>query len=315
MFKVRQPFYNVDGAQTSGWGGFFAPPPESEPADDEQPEMDSEAEADETEETETVEATADETADEEGVTDTQEPAFNDETEVDLGEGRQAVKLAELKQGYLRQSDYTKKTQALADERKTFEAERAEWEPVKGLNDFLTANPWLAQQINQFVSDFSQTGTISLEEALADATYGQYINSLMAQNTQLQKQLDSVNAKFGELEFTGTMRDLKSGLKAEYGELATDEYLNTIEQRAKDEKLPLNVLKEIAEAHLSKKQLEKAQKEAKTASKKAEADTIRTLQEQRKSTPPGPRSQGQRPSQETPDTNKDWGSFLRSIPTK
>lgn len=314
MFEVRQPFFNVD-ASDSGWD--FSAIPLSETANDEETDEVSEVEtlkAEGNEEAETAEEKSDEAAsEEETATDAEEkPAFNDETEVDLGNGTQPVKFAELKQGYLRQSDYTKKTQLLADERKTFETERAEWEPVKGLNDFLGSNPWLAGEINRFVQEFTTTGAISIEDALADAQYGQYINSLLAQTNQLTKELESYKGKVGELEFSGTMRDLKGELKTEYGDLATDDYLSTIEKRAKDEKLPLNVLKEIAEAQLSKKKLEQVQAEGKKASKKAEADTIKSLQEQRKTTPPGPGSKGQRPADEAPDTNQDWGGFLKSI---
>lgn len=311
MFKVRQAFFNVDGMQEStGWD--FS----KIPVDDEQTLEDSDTEAEEVtqEDAETVEDNTDET-DSETQEETQEPAFSDETEIELGDDRQPVKLAELKQGYLRQSDYTKKTQALSEERKTFESERAQWEPVKGMHDFLTSNPWLNQQIEQFVKEFTSTGSISLEDALADAQYGQYINSLLAQTNQLTKELESYKGKVGELEFTGTMRDLKGELKAEYGDLATDEYLQTIEQRAKDEKLPLNVLKEIAETQLSKKKLEQTQAEVKKTRKQTEAETIKTLQEQRKSASPAPGRQGQRPNNEEVDTSKDWGSFLRAAATK
>ena len=104
-----------------------------------------------------------------------DPAFNDETEVELGEGRQPVKLAELKLGYLRQSDYTKKTQALADERTTFESERTALEPVKKFDDFIKSNPYLFQEINKAIQTFNSTGVLPLEEVLADAQFGQYIN--------------------------------------------------------------------------------------------------------------------------------------------
>ena len=305
MFQVRQPLFRLDeGAED--WS-FFDTPAET-PADDDQPTEESEAENLETDEqdVETVEDEESNEAEEGKEEEGEESPFNDETEVTIGEG-QTVKLKELKDGFLRQSDYTKKTQALAEERKTFEAERERLQPVQQMSDFLGANPYLREQIHGFIQEFTTTGQISLQEALQDAAYGQYINTLMAQNQQLQQQLQEMQGKYGELEFTGTMKDLKSGLKAEYGDLATDEYLKSLEDRAKAERLPLNVLQEIADAHLAKQKLEQVSKKTKKAVKDAETQTYQKMREKSENNLSQPRKKGQVPnSSKTVDPSEPLG---------
>jgi hypothetical protein len=309
MFKRFTPFFNVDGAPATGtttdlsgdWGSIARSVME-QPADDGQPDADPEAEALEAEPNaegqDVVEPDPDaETQEEPADTDL---TFNDDTEVDLGEGRQPVKLAELKQGYLRQSDYTKKTQELATQRKEFETERQEWEPVKQLNDFLTNNPWLSEQITGFVKEFQQTGAISIEEALNDAVHGQYINHLLAENKKLTKELDGLRGEHEGLKLSSEMTKLQNELKAEYGDLVTDEYMNTLQERGKAEKLSVATLKEIAEGNLTKQKLQQTQTDKKKLTKETEAKTIQKLQEQRSATPPQPRQTGQRPADEAPD---------------
>ncbi|MCI3922436.1 hypothetical protein MO973_19575 [Paenibacillus sp. TRM 82003] len=309
MFKLRQPLFQVEDRQ--GWNDFFqaeeAPP---EPiVDEDQPLEESETPHDEVDEQDEQETAEEEQPKEEAEA---EQPFNDDTEVDLGEGRQPVKLSELKSGYLRQSDYTKKTQALAEERKAFEAERAEVEPVRGLKNFLDTNPWIEQQFHRFVQEFHQTGAIDFESALQDAVYGQYINTLLAKTNQLEKELESYKGKYSELEFTGSLRDLKSDLKAEYGDLVTDEYMQSLQERAKAENLPNGVLKDIAEAHLAKQKLQEATKQSKTATKDAEAKAFQKLAEKRTSLPSQPRKTGQVPSnRKSVDPHKpmDWSDVF------
>jgi len=303
MLNVRRPLFQVE--DTGDWGALAQSLFSS---DEVQPEVDTEDASLDAEETETVEdeAQADETEGDESSDDSEQPAFSDETEIELGEGRQPVKLAELKAGYLRQSDYTKKTQMLSEERKTFEAEREQWAPVKSMSDFLQANPYLSEQIQYFIREFTNTGNIPLEEALQDAQYGQYINTLLSENHKLSARLQEVEGKYGELEFTGTMKDLKSELKAEYGDLATEEYLNTLQERAKAEKLPLNVLKEIADAHLTKKKLEQTTQQ----SKKVAAKTIQHLQETKSSLPPQPSSKGPVPKVSVDTSGMSYAELAR-----
>lgn len=58
-------------------------------------------------------------------TDDEEPEASDDEMVDMGDGTQ-VPLKELTSGYLRQSDYTRKTQELAEQRKAFEADKQKY---------------------------------------------------------------------------------------------------------------------------------------------------------------------------------------------
>ena len=80
--------------------------------------------------------------------------LDDDTPVTLQDGTQ-VTLAELKAGQLRQSDYTKKTQALAEERKSFASE------MEKLNAERQAYAQLLPQLQQQLS-----GEVTAEEQAA-----------------------------------------------------------------------------------------------------------------------------------------------------
>lgn len=298
MSNPNETISTVDNGAPEGWDDVFTP--DEAPADDEQPVEDSEAQTDEEpaeDEVEEAEETTDDTdeAEEEpGKQDDQSP--DEDPEIDMGNGRQPVKLSELKKGYLRQADYTKKTQTLAEERKAFEAERQAVEPVKQLSDFLNQNPYVREQIRTFIREFTQTGRIPIEEALQDAAYGQYINALMAQNEQLQRELHELRERYGEKELSDIARELK----AEYGDLATDEYLEHLKERGKQEGLSLSVLKEIAESHLAKQKLAREQEARTKASKEAEIKTYQKMREKSEALPPRPKKTGQVPKDKGPD---------------
>lgn len=307
MLTRLTPFFNMDG--DGGWGEVFTP--NADPVDDVQPEGDTDTEvldegleADEGQD----EVEPDPEAEEAETLD-DKPAFDDETEIDLGDGRQAVKLAELKQGYLRQSDYTKKTQELATQRKEFEAEVQSWEPTKQWVDYISNNPYLFEQVNRAIQQWNQTGDADWDAMMQDADIAKWVNGFRVEAAKHAKRAQELEAKYGDLEFSTTMKDLKSDLKAEYGDLVTNEYLSTLQERAKSEKLPLSVVKEIADGHLAKLKFQQEQKK----SKKVEAETIRSIQEKRKSVPPGPTSRGQTPSvPKNVDYDSDWGTFFKSV---
>jgi hypothetical protein len=294
MLIRLNPFFNSDDGSEGGWGDLAQSIDTS--ADDGQPDAEPDAQ-----ELDADTLDTDEPADDEVEPDGEDkpdpndtPTVDDETAIELGEGRQPVKLAELKQGYLRQSDYTKKTQELATQRKEVDSQREELAPIKGMNDFLVSNPWLSQQINGFIKEFQETGSISLDEVLADAHYGQYVNHLMAENHKLNAELTGLRGEFEGVKLTGEMTTLRNDLKAEYGELVTDEYMNTLQERGKAEKLSTATLKEIADGNLSKQKLKAAITDKGVITKEAEAKTIQQLQEQRRSNTPAPKSTGQRP---------------------
>lgn len=74
---------------------------------------------------------------------------NDDFEVELVVGGESVKLPlkELKDGYLRQSDYSKKTMALAEERKDVANERVRATRPEILQDLMAVDPIIVQAHN------------------------------------------------------------------------------------------------------------------------------------------------------------------------
>lgn len=306
MFKINTPRFNLDGSEGGGdWGSIAQASMATEPVDDGQ------AEAPDTEELETAETLdAEHEVEPDGEPEQEENVeksqFDDEAEVELGEGRQPVKFAELKQGYLRQSDYTKKTQALATERQTFEAERAAWEPAKQTDEFLKTNPWLAQQINSFIQEFKNTGSIPIEDALESMQYGQYINTLLGDVSRLTAENQRLRGDYEGIKLTSEMTGLQNDLKAEYGDLVTPEYIQSLQERGKAEKLSTATLKDIAEGYLTKQQMQQNKKDVTKVTKEVQAKTIQSLQEKRTSLPPQPKQNGQRPGDNVPDTSSmDW----------
>lgn len=111
-----------------------SPEPDTpEPDADSQPEEDGEVVEDEVEADtdESEEAEEGQTEDEEGEADTEEDADGDDDKDDSEDDEsklidvdgELLSVDELKLGYLRQSDYTRKTQAIAEQRKVAEEER------------------------------------------------------------------------------------------------------------------------------------------------------------------------------------------------
>jgi hypothetical protein len=269
-------------------------------------------------ETETViednpEVTEDEVTDEsEEVSEEAEteetPLFNDDTEIDLGEGRDPVKLAELKNGYLRQSDYTKKTQALADERKAFEGEQAEMEPVRDWLEYINSNPYLMQTVNQAIETWNNVGEIPPIEELLDTEAGPYINHLIAENSRLQNELDQTLGEYQTTRFNSEMNTLVTDLKAEYGELITPEYEQSLRQQAEEQGLSSDVLKRIAKGDLAELKLQQTQQD----SKKVEAKTKQKIRETK--LPPQPKKVAQQPSNEI-NMDGDWLSIFKQAGSK
>jgi hypothetical protein len=327
------PFFNVDGqgggdgapAASESWGDFFQ---NLDYSNDEQPDMDSdedtfdetdeqfEQEEDPDQEADDVEEESDEDENQDETDQEEEqeaPVFDDDTEVDLGEGRQPVKLSELKQGYMRQSDYTKKTQELATQRKEVETLQETLKPVQEWQQHMEANPWLWQQINSALQEFNSTGVLPLEEVMQDAQYGKYVNHLMAENSRLTKELDKVSGEFEGVKLSNTMTKLQSDLKGEYGDLVTDEYMSKLQERGKSENLSADTLREIADGYLAKEQLKANQTNVKKETKKAEAKAAQKLAETRKKAPAAPRQTSAKPNPNAEiKSDEDWGDFFRRL---
>lgn len=321
MFKRLEPLYNMDGQPAAGyfppsWGDVLSKASESV---DEQPEGDSEDEVFEDGEEETDELTEDETeelGEDEEQDDSEDeettPAEDDDPEIDLGEGKKPVKLSEMKEGYLRQADYTKKTQALAEERKSFEAEKAQYEPMKQWTEYAAANPWLIEQIDKAVEEWQQSGVLPLADMLADAEHGKYINELMKKNTELTKQLESIQGEYENVKLSSAMTTMQSALKEEYGDLVTSEYMQQLQERGKTEKLSIDTLKEIAEGYLAKQALKSNKQDVKKVSKQSEAQAIQKLQETRKAAPKAPKSTGKAPAKPAKARGYGWEGFFHSL---
>lgn len=107
----------------------FYPTMKDEPVEDGQSEAIEEEEISETEDAEQVEETEETDTEDAEEEESGEP----EEEVVIDGKPEKVTKAELVKGYQRQADYTRKTQAVAEERKALEAERAKLdESVKAL---------------------------------------------------------------------------------------------------------------------------------------------------------------------------------------
>lgn len=301
MLNRLTPFYQLDEAD-GGWNEVFVPN-ESAPADEEQPEMDSDAESleeQETEEQDEVEPDSEE--------ETKEaPTFDDDTEVDLGEGRQPVKFTELKQGYMRQSDYTKKTQELATQRKDMETQLEQVKPMQDWLAYAENNPYLWQQINQVMKHWNNTGEADFEAVMQDAEYAKWINGYQAELSKLAKENNELKAKYGDLEFGTSMDKALAELRSEYGELITPEYEQELREQAKSEGLKPDMVKRIAKGDLAEKKLQTSTKKA----KEIEAETIQKMQEKRTSLPANPKSKGQTPQTQSKSIeDMSWAELLQ-----
>lgn len=209
---------------------------------------------------------------------TEQPSLTDDLEIDLGEGRNPVKFSELKNGYLRQSDYTKKTQALSEERKQFEQQIQEYEPVKQWVDYIQSNPYLFKQIDQAINEWNNTGYLPLSEVLEESPQAaQYINELMRQVNDLEKQLNDVNGQYQETKFGTEMNSVLSELKNEFKELVTPEYEQSLMKQAKENGFTAEVVKRIAKGDLADMKLKQLSQNTQKQKAQIEAETIKKLQ--------------------------------------
>lgn len=314
IFTVRQPFFNLDESNPAevDYEALVAEHFSEDSADDVQPEVDTDVEEEETEDVseDVVEPDTDEEEQEvDEDEESEEDTLDEDTEIDMGEGRQPVKLSELKQGYLRQSDYTKKTQELAAQRKEFESEKEALKDTAEFDKYLSSNPYLKQKFIEMAQVWNGTDPFDIEEVMSDAGYAKYINHFMAENAKLKQELESLKGDYESLNFNQSMKQLESDLKAEYGDLVTDEYIESLTKRAKSENLSHDILRDIADGQLAKIQMQKAKEEV----KQSETKTIQKLQEKRKKIPPQPKSKGQKPETLTKDVSEmTWEEIARSV---
>lgn len=148
--------------------------------DGEQPDED--AEPDEGEEEPGEEDEPEETDEE---SEQQDATLDDDTEVDVDGS--PVKLSELRSGYLRQSDYTRKTQALAEERKSLDQNKAE---AERLRSSYTEN---LQVLDSFLQKSVPYDDAALDK-LAEEDPAKYTQAERAN----RKHLEALNVIRGEL---------------------------------------------------------------------------------------------------------------------
>lgn len=246
----------------------------------------------------------------EAESETEAPAYNDDTEVEMGDDRKPVKLSELKAGYQRQSDYTKKTQELASQRRELESQMETLKPAQEWLSYMNSNPWVFNQIDAALKEFHASGVLPIQEALQDAQYGQYINHLMAENSRLSKELEGVKGEYEGVKINSSMTSLRNELKEEYGDLVTDEYMSTLQDRAKNERISTETLKEIAEGHLAKQKLK-----AQPTTKQAEAKAFQRIQEVRKTAPVAPKPAATQSAPPPAPTNESWADMFRRLAGK
>lgn len=296
-----------DAPESQDWSSYLSEQL-SEVADDqletesetEEVSEDTEEVTDDSEEVESDEESTEESAEE-------KPAFDDDTLIDLGDGTQPIPLKELKAGNLRQADYTKKTQALSDEKKAFESEREQLRPVQEYKQFLDSNPYLIQKFNEWVGEWHNTGReIPPIDEVMNYGESQYLNEAIKQINQLQTELDQIKGEHLTFKFDSDMRSLVTDLKAEYGDLIDSEYEQSLIDQAKEQGLSTDVLKRIAKGDLAEKKLQQAQEEG----KKAEAKTKQKIRETK--LPPQPKKVGNQPAKEDVDLSGDWLSIFKQV---
>jgi hypothetical protein len=111
-----------------------------------------------------------------------EPDEDDDLYVTVGDREISIKdIKEMEQGQLRQSDYTRKTQALADERKEFDANKAETDQLRQMLSDQTAQ--LAAILEQ--ETLSQEEIQELREYDAEG-YIKYQEKMISRNQLLEK---------------------------------------------------------------------------------------------------------------------------------
>lgn len=243
----------------------------SEYDEDDQPQQEeSESETDNEEETEDSE-------------ESEEGAKDDVLTIEIDGEEQEVSFDEVKNGYLRYSDYTKKTQSLAEERKEFDSKVEEMKPVMEEVEFWNKNPYLKEQIDQAVKEFQNTGFVPLEKVLDNSEQGQYINYLLHENTQLKDQIEQSNQKYQSVEFENNFKELTNDLKQEFGDLVDDELTQELRKQAEDEGLSIDVVKRIAKGELADKKIAKMNEENEKKTKQVEAETIKNIQKNNEST--------------------------------
>lgn len=173
----------------------------------------------------------------------QPPASGDQPQtVEVEIDGETLKLTkeEIAKGFLRQSDYTRKAQALVEERKSLEAERQEFEEAYGDNSFSSS-----------YDSGEDDGRSDRAEKIAVAAAKKV--SLIESRQELRRQEETLVKKYGDIDDT----------------LTTDEGMKKVVQFALANRIPT-----VEKAYLAMK----GEALIKEAQSKAEKDVLRRLKE-------------------------------------
>lgn len=108
--------------------------------------------------------------------------------IDLGEGFGQLPLEEVRKGFLRQQDYTRKTQELSEFRKEFEQIKPQYDrlaPYNELIDFIESDPVFQDHFSKVLQDYFQGG--QGEQGQPQPQYDPRYAQLQQQNQHLQQQ--------------------------------------------------------------------------------------------------------------------------------
>lgn len=220
---------------------------EDQPIQNEEAEVETEEESEEeteAEETQEGETEADEEAAEETEEETEEPKYVTEGLVEI-DGEE-VDIQELKQGHLRQQDYTRKTQQVAEDRKAAEQQRQEYESQ--LNALSVASGTnLSRYTHMSETDWQQMALQKPEEFKRHRAdydkaigYQQFLNNQVAENNAKNEQQRDGERKAQAADALQTLKatipNWSNDLYSEIGEYAktqgvdADEFADIIDHR-------------------------------------------------------------------------------------
>jgi len=156
------------------------------------------------------------------------PSADEDVEVEVkGKKYKASQIEEYEKGYLRQSDYTRKTQSLSEKEKQWEAERQEYNQLKNyVGALIQRDPNLINYAQQLLSG-QQPQSAMNNSAYADDPYMKEIintrQSTQQAINQLWQQQQELNARIHEQELE---REINA-LQRKYPKMDVDKVLNTV----------------------------------------------------------------------------------------
>jgi len=159
------------------------------------------------------------------------PSFDDNAEIELEDGVKTT-LKELKGGYLRQSDYTKKTQELAEQRKELETFKG-WLDNPNMSAFEKVK-FIADQFGVSIAEAK-----AIKEGVEDNEFGDLdptdprdkkIIEAIQEARETKKELAAIKNNLGQRDVTSALREVESEtaqVKDKYKDIDPDELRDII----------------------------------------------------------------------------------------